>query len=449
MSIESEQAVLGCLLNENELFHLVADTLKPEHFSDGIHAMIYSDIARLISQSRKADAITLKERYDSMPQMSELGGALYLVDLMREAPTNDTCRAYSQAVIDSSTRNQLQGYACEVREISNSGDNSRDMLEECEKRLFNIAESEGASQGFTSLASPVDSALSLAEKAFELGKNPNSVSTSFGSLDKKLGGIGQSDLVIIAGRPSMGKTTLATNMAFGMAKKGIPTGFFSLEMSSEQLAMRVISEESGVSSSALRNGEATRAQMARARDAAAYVRDLPVYVDPTGGILIPSLMARARRMKRLHGIEAIFVDYIQLVAGTTNEGRVQEVSQVTKCLKEVAKELNIPVVALSQLSRAVEQRENKRPQLSDLRESGSIEQDADSVMFVYRDAYYLEREEPAPCTPEWQEWNTEFMLAKSKAEIIVGKNRHGEIGTVELGFDANTTKFYDRESAST
>ena len=443
MSIEAEQAVLGCLLNENELFHLIADTLKPEHFSDGVHAMIYEDITRLISQSRKADAITLKERYDSLPQLAELDGAMYLVDLMCEAPPNESCKPYSEAVIDASTRSQLQQYASDVRTITNSGDSSKDMIEAAEKGLFNIAEREGASQGFTSLASPVDSAMAAAEEAFKLGKNPNSVSTGFKTLDDKLGGVGQSDLVIIAGRPSMGKTTLATNMAFGMARKGVPAGFFSLEMSSEQLAMRVISEESGVSSSDLRNGRATEAQVRRAREAAVYVRELPVYVDPTGGILVTSLMARARRMKRLHGIEALFIDYIQLVNSTRNDGRVQEVSQVTQCLKEVAKELNIPVIALSQLSRQVENRENKRPQLSDLRESGSIEKDADSVMFVYRDAYYLEREEPAPLTPKWHEWNTEFMLAKNKAEIIIGKNRHGEIGTVELGFDGNTTKFYD------
>lgn len=443
MSIEAETAVLGALLLENEAYHYVSDFLMPEHFSDGIHQEIYRDIGHYVLNSRLANAITLRDKYDAMPNMEDLGGAEYLVDLMREAPEAVTAKPYARAVVDAATARSLRLFAGSIQDIVKGGGDSREMLEEAERGLFSLAESQGASQGFAPLSKGFDESWMQISEAHRLGHNPASIKTTFRDLDEQLGGLGRTDLVIIAGRPSMGKSSLAMNMAYKMARAGTPAAFFSLEMSREQLATRLVAEETGISSGKLRNGQITDEQLEQVAQCLDKINNTPLYIDETGGILISTLASRARRMKRMHGIEAVFVDYIQLVRSITKEGRVQEVSQVTQMLKEVAKELKVPVIALSQLSRAVEQRDDKRPQLSDLRDSGSIEQDADSVMFVYREEYYLERLEPRSEGPKWWDWKAELEDVRGKAEVIVGKNRHGAVGTVKLGFDAALTKFYD------
>jgi replicative DNA helicase len=332
-------------------------------------------------------------------------------------------------------------------------------------RLFSLAETGKYGQGFSTFSSALATAIDMANNAYQRDGGLSGIATSLKALDSKLGGLQPSDLVILAGRPSMGKTALATNIAFSIARArtrslqqrpdlaaddqahdGAVVGFFSLEMSAEQLATRVMSEQAGIPSEKIRRGLINEDEFRRLVEASREMATLPLFIDQTGGISIAQLAARARRLKRQHGLGLVVVDYLQLLTGSgkrASEGRVQEVSEITTSLKALAKELNVPVLALSQLSRAVENREDKRPQLADLRESGSIEQDADVVMFVYREEYYVERTKPAEGTTEFQDWMAKMQAVNGRAEVIIGKQRHGPVGTVNLQFDANVTRFSD------
>jgi replicative DNA helicase len=337
----------------------------------------------------------------------------------------------------------------------------RAQIEDAERRLYELAESGRYDGGFQRFAQALTVAVDMAAKAFQRDGKLSGIATGLRDLDVKMGGLQPSDLVIVAGRPGMGKTALATNIAYNVAKahraevqadgtmksiNGGIVGFFSCEMSAEQLATRILAEQTGIASSTIRRGGITETDFEKIRDYSIELQSLPLYVDETGGLSISQLTARARRLKRQKGLDLLVVDYIQLLQGSGkrgNDNRVQEVTEITTSLKALAKELNVPIIALSQLSRQVENRDDKRPQLSDLRESGSIEQDADVVMFVFREEYYLANKEPRAGTPEYEKWQLDMSLVHGKAEVIIGKQRHGPTGTVELQFEASLTRFGD------
>jgi replicative DNA helicase len=387
----------------------------------------------------------------------------YLADLVDRAPPAANAADYGRVIYDLAIRRDLIriGGEISVAAQQDAETEARDQIEAAEQQLYGLAENGQASSGFQSFADALQGAVEMAAEAFSRDGGLAGVSTGLIDLDQKLGGLHPSDLLILAGRPSMGKTALATNIAYHVARNyawepqadgsrktvnGGVVAFFSLEMSAEQLAMRILADASGVSSDRLRKGEIDQAEFGRVRDAALEIQESPLFIDATGGLSIAKLAARARRLKRSSGLDLIVVDYLQLLttggdASRANDNRVQEVSQITMGLKALAKELSLPIIALSQLSRQVEQREDKRPQLSDLRESGSIEQDADAVMFVYRESYYKGRAEPREGTPEHLAWQEEMDQIRHVAEVIIGKQRHGPIGTVKLSFNEDTTKF--------
>src|SRR5581483_10628217 len=341
----------------------------------------------------------------------------------------------------------------------------KEQIEEAETRLFALAETDKYGQGFLNFNTALTHAIEMANHAYQREGGLSGIASGLRDLDSKMGGLQPSDLIIIAGRPAMGKSSLATNIAFNVARArtrslaqrpdlapddpahdGGVVGLFSLEMSAEQLATRILSEQTGIPSEKVRRGLIDETEFKRLVEVSQEMASMPLFIDQTGGITIGQLAARARRLKRQHGLGLLVVDYLQLLAGSARraqEGRVQEVGEITTGLKALAKELNVPILALSQLSRAVEAREDKRPQLSDLRESGSIEQDADVVMFVYREEYYLERMKPQEGTIEFQDWMAKMQQVSGKAEIIIGKQRHGPTGTVQLQFEANVTRFSD------
>jgi replicative DNA helicase len=336
----------------------------------------------------------------------------------------------------------------------------RAQIEDAERRLYELAESGRYDGGFQKFSQAMKIALDMAANAYRRDGKLSGIATGLRDLDSKMGGLQQSDLIIVAGRPGMGKTALATNIAYNIAKayeselqpdgtmktvNGGIVGFFSCEMSAEQLATRILAEQTGIASSNIRRGGITESDFEKIRDHTIELEHLPLYVDETGGLSISQLTARARRLKRQKGLDVLIVDYIQLLQGSgkRSDNRVQEVTEITTSLKALAKELNVPIIALSQLSRQVEARDDKRPQLADLRESGSIEQDADVVMFVFREEYYLQNKEPRPGTPEYEKWQLEMSLVHGKAEVIIGKQRHGPTGTVELQFEGQFTRFSD------
>jgi replicative DNA helicase len=467
-NLEAEQAFIGALLYENEVFNSVADWLRAEHFYDPVHGRIFEAAARLIQSGNLADAVTLKTRLESDAGLKELGGPVYLAELMREAPEGATAPEYARIVYDLALRRSLMGLGADIARNASVNDGetpARALIEEAERSLFQLAESGSASRGFVAFADALNVSMEMAEAAYKRGGGLSGISSGLHTLDKKLGGLHRSDLIILAGRPSMGKTALATNIAFSVARahateeqadgtrktaSGGVVGFFSLEMSSDQLATRLIADYTGISGYHIRQGRIDAAQYEEIRDAAEEISACPLYIDDTGGISIGALAARARRLKRTVGLDVLIVDYLQLVtasAARRNESRVQEVSEITQAMKALAKELNIPVIALSQLSRKVEDRDDKKPQLADLRESGSIEQDADVVMFVYREAYYLERLQPKEGTPEYETWRAEMEVVRNRAEVIIAKQRHGPIGSVPLAFDPERTKFSDLEDS--
>ena len=460
-SIEAEQQLLGAILTNNDLFDRVASIVRAEHFYDPVHARIFETAAARIAKNNLASPVTLKAFLEDDAGLAELGGPAYLVRLAGAAISSFAVRDYAEMIYDLAIRRELINVGNDIAAKAARVDvdsEPREQIVEAEQKLYALAEQGQTEQGFQSFLTAVTDAVKVANAAYQREGGLAGVSTGLVDLDKKLGGLHRSDLLILAGRPSMGKTSLATNVAFNIArayKKGITAsgeegavdggvvGFFSLEMSAEQLATRILSEVAEIPSNQIRRGDFTESEFRRIVDAAKELEAAPLFIDDTPALPISQLAARARRLKRTHGLDALFVDYLQLVRGTgRSENRVNEISEITMGLKAIAKELDIPVIALSQLSRQVENREDKRPQLSDLRESGSIEQDADVVMFVFREEYYTEREKPGDHELEKMGiWQEEMERLHGKAEVVIGKQRHGPIGTVELSFEGQFTRF--------
>ena len=460
-SIEAEQQLLGAILTNNDLYDRVSQILRAEHFYDPVHARIFETAAARIVKNNLASPVTLKAFLEDDEGLAELGGPAYLVRLAGAAISSFAVRDYAEIIYDLAIRRELIDLGNNIAAKAARMDvlsEPKEQIVDAEQKLYALAEQGQTEQGFQSFLTAVTDAVKVANAAYQREGGLAGVSTGLIDLDKKLGGLHRSDLLILAGRPSMGKTSLATNIAFNIArayKKGITTsgeegaidggvvGFFSLEMSAEQLASRILSEVAEIPSNQIRRGDFTESEFRRIVEAAKELEAAPLFIDDTPALPISQLAARARRLKRTHGLDALFVDYLQLVRGTgRSENRVNEISEITMGLKAIAKELDIPVVALSQLSRQVENREDKRPQLSDLRESGSIEQDADVVMFVFREEYYKEREKPGDHELDKMSiWQEEMERLHGLAEVVIGKQRHGPIGTVELSFEGQFTRF--------
>ncbi len=460
-SIEAEQQLLGAILTNNEIFDRVSSLVGPQHFYDPVHARIFETAAARIQRNALASPVTLKAFLEDDPGLQELGGPAYLVRLAGAAISAFAARDYAQMIYDFAIRRELISLGHDIAARAGQVDvdsEPREQIVEAEQKLYQLAEQGRSETGFQSFLKAVTDAVNVANAAYQREGGLAGLATDLVDLDKKLGGLHRSDLLILAGRPSMGKTSLATNIAFNIARRyrkgrlpdgndgavdGGVVGFFSLEMSAEQLAARILSEAAEVPSEQIRRGDMTEAEFRRFVEAAKTLEACPLYIDDTPALPISQLAARARRLKRTHGLDALFVDYLQLVRpATARDSRVNEVSEITQGLKAIAKELDIPVVALSQLSRQVESRDDKRPQLSDLRESGSIEQDADVVMFVFREEYYAEREKPSEDALEkMAEWQARMEKLHGKAEVIIGKQRHGPIGTVDLSFEGRFTRF--------
>ncbi len=462
-NIEAEQALLGAILVNNDAFYRVSDFLEPKHFFEPLHQTIYETASSLIRMGKVATPVTLKT---FLPADADIGGLTvgqYLARLAAEATTIINAQDYGRTIYDLSLRRDLIHIGEDMVNVAFDAPVDfapRAQIEDAERRLYELAESGRYDGGFQRFSQALTVAVDMAAKAFQRDGKLSGIATGLRDLDTKMGGLQHSDLIILAGRPGMGKTSLATNIAYNVARayqgelqpdgtmkaiNGGVVGFFSCEMSGEQLATRIIAERTGIPSSNIRRGGITENDFEKIRDYSIELQSLPFYVDETGGLSISQLMARARRLKRQKGLDLIVVDYIQLLQGSAKRGenRVQEVTEITTSLKALAKELNVPIIALSQLSRQVESRDDKRPQLSDLRESGSSEQDADVVMFVYREEYYLGNKEPRPGTPEHEKWQIDMGLAHGKAEVIIGKQRHGPTGTVDLHFEASVTRFGD------
>jgi replicative DNA helicase len=458
-NLEAEQALLGAILVNNEAIDRVSTFLKPRHFYDALHARIFEAASKLILSGKRATPITLKTFFQADPPVGELPVPQYLGRLAANATTIINAEDYGRTVYDLAIRRQL----IQIGEVmvNTAFDSPIDappsvQIEGAEQQLYELAETGKYGSGFEPFSSALTDAIDMAANAYRRDGGLSGLATGFNDLDQKMGGLQPSDLIIIAGRPAMGKTALATNIAYHVAKTyrpggdaettldGAVVGFFSLEMSAEQLATRIISEQSYIPSEKIRRGRIDADEFDRIVEVSQELQHLPLYIDQTGGISVAQLAARARRLKRQRGLGFIVVDYLQLLSGSSKraaEGRVQEVSEITTGLKALAKELHVPILALSQLSRQVEQREDKRPQLADLRESGSIEQDADVVLFVFREEYYLERSQPRENTEEHQKWQLAMDTVTGKADVIIGKQRHGPTGTVTLQFTPEFTRF--------
>jgi len=463
-NIEAEQALLGAMLVNNDAFYRVSDFLKPEHFYEPLHRQIYAVAADQIRMGKVSNPVTIKTFLPAEQQLGEITVAQYLARLAAEAVTIINAEDYGRAIYDLATRRALIGIGEDMVNIAYDAPVEmapQHQIEDAERRLFELAETGRYDGGFQPFTDAVRIAIDMANAAFQRDGHLSGISTGINSLDARMGGLQSSDLIILAGRPGMGKTSLATNIAFNIANAfrgeqqsdgsvkavdGGVVGFYSLEMSSEQLATRIISEQTEISSSKIRRGEITESDFEKLVACSNMMQRLPLYIDQTGGISIAQLAARARRLKRQRGLDVMVIDYVQLMTGSSAksaQNRVQEITEITTGLKALAKELNVPIIALSQLSRQVESRDDKRPQLSDLRESGSIEQDADVVLFVYREEYYLKNKEPKPGTEDHLTWESDFEDAKGKAEVIVAKQRHGPTGSVPLAFHAEFTRFSD------
>ena len=452
-NIDAEQALLGSILVNNDIIDEVANIINPTSFYDPVHTKIYEVVEILNSKGMIANPITLKNYFEKDNMLNEVGGTEYLVKLTRFSGSVKQAIDYAKVIHEMYLRRELVLISDNLSsETLNSKDqNAEKIIENTEKSLFDLAERGSFSQSFIKFNHALDQTIEMATLAMKNDQGIVGVPTGLSALDEKLGGLHKSDLVILAGRPSMGKTALATNIAYHAAQK-IMSGeekssvaFFSLEMSSEQLSTRILSEQARIRSDDIRRGKVTEEEISRYIETSRNIYNLPLFIDETPAITIATLSNRARRIKRLFGVSLIVVDYIQLMRSNSNrsEGRVQEISEITQGLKALAKELNVPILALSQLSRAVEQRDDKQPQLADLRESGSIEQDADVVMFVYREAYYLERKMPKQGSIEYAEWQSKMNDVHGLADIILGKQRHGPTGTVKVEFEGIYTKFKD------
>jgi len=462
-NIEAEQSLLGAILVNNDAFYRVSDFLEAKHFFEPLHQTIFETAGSLIRMGKVATPVTLKT---FLPADTDIGGMTigqYLARVAAEATTIINAQDYGRTIYDMSLRRDLIGIGEDMVNVAFDAPVDfapRAQIEDAERRLYELAESGRYDGGFQRFAQAITTAVDMAAKAFQRDGSLSGVATGLRDLDTKMGGLQSSDLIIVAGRPGMGKTALATNIAYNIAKayrgevqpdgtmktvNGGIVGFFSCEMSAEQLATRILAEQTSISSSSIRRGGISEADFEKIRDYSIELQSLPLYVDETGGLSISQLTARARRLKRQKGLDMIVIDYIQLLSGSgkKSDNRVQEVTEITTSLKALAKELNVPIIALSQLSRQVENRDDKRPQLADLRESGSIEQDADVVIFVYREEYYLQNKEPRIGTPEYEKWQLDMSLVHGKAEIIIGKQRHGPTGTVEVQFEGQFTRFSD------
>ncbi len=453
-NVEAEQAVIGSILVTNEIFDEISTIISNINFYDPMHQKIYNAIESLIYKGMLANPITLKNYFKD--EKDDLDIPEYLVKITKFSTSVRQAIEYSKIIYDMFVRRELikiSEQTIDDAKINDLDTNGQNIIENSEKLLFDLAEKGSFSTSLIKFDDAMKQTIEMASAAYKNEGGIVGVPTGLRDLDDKLGGLHQSDLIIIAGRPSMGKTSLATNIAFNAAKfiqdtkKKSSIAFFSLEMSSEQLSTRILSEQSRIGSNDIRRGRISDEQFDQFLETSKNVAELPLFIDETPAISIAAMSNRARRIKRLHGLDMIVVDYIQLMKGTSfnKDGRVQEISQITQGLKAIAKELGIPVLALSQLSRQVEQRDDHKPQLADLRESGSIEQDADVVMFVYREGYYLQRKEPREATVEHAEWQAKMNEVAHLAEIIIGKQRHGPIGKVTLEFEERFTKFKDTQ----
>ena len=467
---EAEQALLGALLVNNEKAHIVSGFLQPEHFFQPIHGRIFDAILKLVERGQMANPVTLKHYFENDEALADIGGAQYLARLVGSTVTIINAEDYARTVHDLYLRRELINLGEDI--VNEAFDYkvdtpARGQIEAAEQYLFDLAERGEYEGGFRPLDKSLTDAINMVEGAYKKEGTVTGVATGLIELDNLLGGLHPSDLLILAGRPSMGKTALATNIAFHAARNhrveagddgvekrvdGAVVGFFSLEMSAEQLATRLLSEESGISSDRLRHGKINKEDFFKVVEVSRTLSTVPFFIDDTPALSVAALRTRARRLKRTHNLSLVVVDYLQLVRSTrraAQDNRVLEIGEITQGLKALAKELNVPVLALSQLSRAVEQREDKRPQLSDLRESGSIEQDSDVVMFIFRQQYYLQRSEPIQRGEEdddafakrYKKWRARFEAVSGVAELHIAKQRHGPIGNVKLHFKGETTKF--------
>ena len=470
-NVEAEAALLGALMIDNRLIEDIQLKLRADHFFEPLHGRIYEQIRRLVDKNMLATPVTLRPVFEADEEMRQVGGPAYLAKLTGSGAPIIGARDFANQIYDLAQLRALIGVGRSmVEKALDTSDEvePRKQIEEAEAALYRVAEEGGTEGGVRSFASAAVEAIKMVEKALASGGSLSGLTTGINAINAKTGGFHNSDLLILAGRPGMGKSSLATNIAFNCARKyveelaegvapekmsGTPVALFSLEMSSDQLATRILAEQSEVSSEALRMGKISREEFRQLVRATQQLQDLPLYIDDTPGLTIAALRTRARRLKRQRQIGMIVVDYLQLLQGTGKGGgdqnRVQEISEISRGLKTLAKELQVPVLALSQLSRQVESREDKRPQLSDLRESGSIEQDADVVMFIYREDYYLANKEPrdggddAKSQDAYQEWQRQMQEVYGQAELIIGKQRHGATGKVRLKFDSRITKFSD------
>lgn len=465
-NLEAEQALLGAILANNKAFEKVSEFLKPQHFADSMHAKIFEVISKLITRGHVADVITLKNYFEQEGSLAEVGGAKYLVKLADSASPLTNAEYYAQFIYDKYLRRELIATGFDIVNNASREDldsDANEQIEQAEKRLFELSNQGDINGGFVDFSQALTTSLSHIEQAYQKDGKISGLPTALDALDNKTGGLNNSDLIIIAGRPAMGKTALATNIAYNVAEymahakdldeKSRGVAFFSLEMSADQLATRILSTVTQTNGHKMRTGELDNAEFTRIAAAVRELEQIPLYIDDTPGLNINTIRTRARRLKRNKGLGLIVIDYIQLISGSgskrTEGNRVQELSEISRGLKILAKELNLPVIALSQLNRGVEQRDDKRPVMSDLRESGSIEQDADIVMFVYRENYYLQNEEPqqkASETPEhlqkrMEEWEARVRATANIGEVIIGKQRHGPTGTVQLFWNGDYAQF--------
>ncbi len=464
-NIEAEQALLGAILANNRAFEKVADFLLPKHFADPVHAKIFEVISSLILHDRSADVITLKNYFEQQGTLNDVGGINYLIKLADSASLMTNVEYYGRFIYDKYLRRALidTGYNIVNNAMTETADlTATDQIEEAEQHLFNLADAGEAQTDFIDFSKALTSTLGYIEQAFARDDKLSGLPTGLEKLDRRLGGLTKSNLIIIAGRPAMGKTALATNIAYNVAEfmsrekniepkdKGV--AFFSLEMSSDELAARILSTVTQTPGQNMRTGELNNAEFTRIAAAVRELENIPLYIDDTPGLTINAIRTRARRLKRTKGLGLIVIDYIQLISGSTKRGevnRVQELSEISRGLKILAKELDVPVIALSQLNRGVESRDDKRPLMSDLRESGSIEQDADVVMFVYRENYYIHNEEPKQKQNETAEhlqqriaeWQKHDRETQNLAEVIIGKQRHGPVGSVRLFWNGQYAQF--------
>ncbi|MEM6712337.1 MAG: replicative DNA helicase [Pseudomonadota bacterium] len=461
---EAEAGLLGAILVNNEAFYRVVDFLLPDHFFLAQHQKLFGAISELIRAGKVATPITVKSYFSDGDMMGELSMAAYLLRLHSEATSIINVVDYGGMIYEFALRRALIGIGEDMVNVAFDAtpDHSADsQIETAERQLFSLAEKGRSEQGFMGFGSALEQAIHMATSAYQRDGHLSGMATYFKNLDARMGGLQSSDLIILAARPAMGKTSLATNIAYNVAKnwRGGPgtnnvmeteaggiVGFFSLEMSSEQLATRILAEQSGISSSRIRRGDIKADEFEKVVMVSQEMHSIPLYIDQTGGLTVGQLAARARRLKRQKGLDLLILDYLQLLQGSTkasSQNRVQELTEITTGLKALAKELDVPILALSQLSRQVEARDDKRPQLSDLRESGSIEQDADVVLFIFREEYYLQNKEPKPNTEEHLAWQEEMERVHGLAEVLISKQRHGPTGAAKLTFEAELTRFGD------